>query len=111
MGIPFECDLCRFRNLDERNTIHGNARKNYILLYIRRAIMDVFWNRETSTVSGNLRRLRRDYFDSVEVLRIRRPVPIIGTNEVRDIVGMGCALHTLEGKFVRRCIVCTYFST
>ena len=58
--------------------------------------MDNFWILETSTVSGNFRRLRREYFDSVEVLSIRRPVPIIGTNEVRDIAGMVCALQTLD---------------
>ena len=58
--------------------------------------MDAFFSRETSTVTGNLRRLRRYYFDSVEALSIRRPVPIIGTDEVRYIVGMGRVLQTLE---------------
>ena len=66
--------------------------------------MDAFWSRETSTVSGDFRRLRREYFDSVEVLSIIRPWPIIGTNEVKDIVGMVFALQTMDasrkrGKF------------
>ena len=104
MGIPFECDLCRFRNLDERNTIHGNARNNYILLYIRRAIMDAFCIRETSTVFGNSMRLRRHYFDLVKVLSIRRPVTTIGTNKVRDIVCMRCALQTMNA--LRRKVKC-----
>ena len=47
------------------------------------------------TVLGYFRRLRRDYFDSVEVLSIRIPVPSIGTNEVRYRVGMLCAIQTL----------------
>ena len=47
-------------------------------------------------VLGNFRRLRREYFDSAEALSIRRSVPIIGTNKVRDIVGMGCATQTLD---------------
>ena len=71
---------------------------NYTLLCIWRAILDAFWSRETSTVSGNFRRLRRDYFDSAEALSIRRPVPIIGTNKVRDIFGMGCAIQNLDAS-------------
>ena len=47
-------------------------------------------------VLGNFRRLRRDYFDSAKALNIRRPVPIIGNNKVRDIVGMVFAIQTLE---------------
>ena len=58
--------------------------------------MDAFWGRETSTVLGNFRRLRRDYSDPVEALSTIRPVPIIGTDEVRYIVGMGRVLQTLE---------------
>ena len=47
-------------------------------------------------VSGDFRRLRRDYFNSVEVLSTITPVPIIITNEVRDIVVMGYAIQTLD---------------
>ena len=96
MGIPFECYIYQFRNVNEREPIYGNSRDNYNLLCIRQEILDDFWSRETSTVSGNFRRLRRDYFNSAEALRIRRPVFIIGTDEVREIVCMGCVLQTLE---------------
>ena len=96
MGILFECDLCQFINVNERDPIYGNARDNYTLLCIRRAILGAFWSRETSTVLGNFRRLIRDYFDSVEALRIRKPLPIFGNYKVRDIVVIRCALQTLE---------------
>ena len=95
MGIPFECDLCQIRNVYERDPTHGNAKDNYTLICIRRPILDAFWSRDTSTVLGNFRRLRRDYFEYVKELSIRRPVPIIGTDEFRDIVGMICALQAL----------------
>ena len=36
MGIPFECDLCQFRNMNEKDTIHGNSRDNLTLLCTRR---------------------------------------------------------------------------
>ena len=95
-GIPFECDLCRFRNLKERDPIHVSARDIYTLLCIRRAILDDFWSRYTSMVWGNFRILGRDYFEPAEVLSIIITVPIIVTEEVRDIVGMGCALQTMD---------------
>ena len=58
--------------------------------------MDYFWSRETSTVLGNFRRVIGDYFDSAEALITRRPVPIIGINKVRDRVGMGYAIQTMD---------------
>ena len=96
MGITFECDLYQFINVNERDPIHENSRDIYTLLCIRRAILYSFWSWETIMVSGNFRRHLRYYFDSVEQFSIRRPVPIIVTNEFRDIVGMGCALQTLD---------------
>ena len=74
--------------------MHGNSKDNYTLLCIRRAILGAFWSQETSTVSGNVRRLIRDYFESVEALSIRISVPIIVTDKVRNIVGMGCEIQT-----------------
>ena len=76
--------------------MHVNSKDNYTLLCIRQEILDAFWIQETSTVSGNVRRLRREYFGSVEALSIRRPVPIIGTNKSKDRVGMGCEIQTLD---------------
>ena len=66
MGILIECDMCQLRNVNERDPIYGNSKDDYTLLCIRRAILNVFWSRETSTVLGNFSRLRRDYFDSDE---------------------------------------------
>ena len=88
--------MCQFRNVKERDPIHGNSKDNYTLLYIRQAILDAFLSQETSMVSGNFRRLRREYFDSSKALSTRIPVPIIGTNKVRYRVGMGCTIQTLD---------------
>ena len=63
-----------------------------------RAILGAFWSQETSTVSGNVRILRREYFDSSEVLSIIITVPIIGTNKVRDRVRMGCAIQNMDAS-------------
>ena len=96
MGIPFEYNLCQFKKLNERDPIHGNSEDNYTLQCIRRSILDAFWSIDTSMVSVNFKRLKRDYFDSAEALITRRPVPIIGINKVRDRVGMGCAIQTMD---------------
>ena len=101
MGIPFEYDMCQFRNVNERDPINGNSKYNYTLLCIRRAILNAFWSRETSTILGNFRRLRRDYFDSADALRIRRPVPIIGTDKVRDRVVMESAIRNLDALQIK----------
>ena len=101
MGTPFECDLCQFKNVNKRDPIHGNSKDNYTLLCIRREIFDAFWSQETSTVLVNFRRLRRDDFDSIEALSIRRPVPIIGTNKVSYRVFMGCTIQTLENSRIK----------
>ena len=98
MGIPFEYDLCHFRNVNERDPVPHDPRDAFTLLCIRRANLDAMWSRETSTVSGNFRRLQRDYEDSIDALSIKNPMPIIGTDEVKDRVGMGCALMTLNAS-------------
>ena len=98
MVIQFECDLRQFIKVNEREPIHGNSKDSYTLLCIRRAILNAFWSQETSMVSGNIRILKRDYFDSAEALSIRILVPIIGTNKVKDIVGMVCAIQTMEAS-------------
>lgn len=40
MGIPFECDLCHFRNVVGRDPVWGQAKDEYTLICIRRANLD-----------------------------------------------------------------------
>ena len=54
MGIPFECDLCHFRNLNLRDPDPQSPKDNYTLMAIRRASLDSFWSRERSIVGANL---------------------------------------------------------
>ena len=53
---------------------------------------------EKRTVSGNFHRLQQDYIDSIEVFSIKKSMPVIGTNEVKDRVGMGITLMTLNSS-------------
>lgn len=45
MGVPYECDLCQFRNVKRRNPILSNESDGYTLLAIRRVNLDVFGSR------------------------------------------------------------------
>ena len=104
MGIPFECDLCHFRNISGRDPMQGNPGDDFALICICRANLDAMWSRETSTVTGNLNRMRPDYHDAIPFLPIKDPLPTLGHDEIEDRVGMGVAIMTLnaslrKGKF------------
>jgi len=93
MRIPFECDLCHFRNLNGFDLCPTNPKDQYTHLVIRRALLDAFWSRERSTVTGNLSRLLLDYRSGMNVLSIGRcPLPVLGSDKEVDRVGMGPAL-------------------
>ena len=99
MGIPFECDLCHFRNLNGFDPSPRNPKDQYTLLVIRRALLDAFWSRERSTVIGNLSRLILDYRSGMSVLSIARcPLPVLRSNKVVDRVGMGPSLLMLHAS-------------
>ena len=50
---PFECDTCIFRKLKGRDSKSSSESDNLLLEFIRRANMDAFWSRASSTVLGN----------------------------------------------------------
>lgn len=98
MGIPFECDVCHFRNLNHREPVWDNKRDVYTLMCIRRASLDAFWSREASTVSGNLNRLRLDLHLGGRLLSVRYVLPRMGSDTLEDRVGMGLAVYTLQAS-------------
>ena len=50
---PFECDLCVFHKLKKRDPNSNSEADKVLLAYIRRANLDAFWSRASSTVTGN----------------------------------------------------------
>ena len=106
MGVPFECDLCHFRNLTRRNPRWGEQQDEYTLTCVRRANLDAMWARATSTVRANLGRIRLDYRSARQVFSIYEPLPLLGWEKLEDRVGMGVAIMTLHsslrpGKYCR----------
>jgi hypothetical protein len=51
--VSFECDLCVFRKVKERDPIAGNLKDDMTQMCIRRITLDAFWSRASSTVTGN----------------------------------------------------------
>ena len=98
MGIPFECDVCHFRNVSRRDPMVGSSKDNYTLMCIRRVNLDAMWSRESSTVTSNLSRLQRDYRSAMSRLSIDDPLPTLGNDTIEDRVGMKCALFTLDAS-------------
>lgn len=55
-AVPFQCDLCQFRNIWFRNPVIGD---HQALVLIRRAILDAFWTREPSTIENITKDVRK----------------------------------------------------
>jgi hypothetical protein len=52
--VPFQCDLCHFRNMKDRDPLSSDHFDRNFLTAIRWANLHSFWGRAASTVSNNL---------------------------------------------------------
>ena len=53
MGVPFECNLCSFRDVTGRDPVLGDQNDHFTLVAIHRVLLVVMWARELDTVAGN----------------------------------------------------------
>ena len=96
IGVPFECDLCHFRNMNCRDSVWRSAKDMDTIEAIRRVLLDVFWAREEGTVSGNLSRMRRDYLDVQARYSIGDQLLLyFPTHNLQERVGMSAAITML----------------
>ncbi len=97
MGMPFECDLCLFRNVAGRDPDSSNKCNEFTLTAIRRVLLDVMWTREPDTVASNWSRSKRDFDMVIKHLSIDpcTILPVLGNPKVEDQVGLGVALTTV----------------
>lgn len=98
MAVPFECDLCHYRNLRKRDPDLSDHQDVYLLTAIRRANLDACWARAAKTVKDNLSRHVRDYNDAVKVFGLRGEnfLPQMGWPVLEDRVGMSLAVQALH---------------
>ena len=97
MGVPFECNLCSFRNTVGRDPVKGNNRDEFTLVAICWVLLDTMWAREPDTVASNWSRSKRDYDMAVNNLSLdyKTILPVLGNLAVGDRVGLGIALTTV----------------
>lgn len=118
MGIPFQCDLCHFRNLMGRDPLSTlvesefqdlmgresqarDGRDEFLLLCIRRAILDAMWARKPDTVSSNLGQLRRMHRDGKNTYGLHNPLPLLGPFLLIDTCDMKPAVLALKSSLCR----------
>eukprot|EP00956_Cyclotella_meneghiniana_P007531 scaffold10178_cov23-Cyclotella_meneghiniana.AAC.3 len=98
MGIPFECDLCHFRNVTKRDPELSCPRDGHTMMFIRRANLDACWSRAESTVRSNLSRIVLDTQSAEFSFDLFDYLPKLGSPRVEDRVGMAVAIVTLNAS-------------
>ena len=93
MMCPFQCDTCHFYNIQGRRP-GTKTQDDVLMMCIRRANLDAFWSRETSTVEANRREGIRVLGLSAR-LGVDNPYPKCTTFPVDDSFGMLIACESL----------------
>ena len=92
---PFQCETCWFGNIFQRDPISHSEVDTRVVVLLRRANLDLFWSRESSTVAGNLGKVRK----VMEMWQDRNhhgPLPAITPWANSDEMGMRTAITMLE---------------
>jgi hypothetical protein len=92
---PFQCDVCHFRNIKGHNPGQDMAKDKALLVGIRRANLDAFWGRASSTVASNFRDLKKYNKIALDQLGVTTSLPDMGPFPLKDIWGVGIAVITL----------------
>ena len=93
---PFQCDLCHFRNMTDRDPQELLPMDNRLLKCIRRANLDALWATEPDTVSKNLSELRRGAGIAASLGIHKKMFRPMGPYPVDDSFGMSAAIVMLQ---------------
>lgn len=93
--VPFQCELCHFRNFTDRNPWNFTGQDDELMCFARRENLDAFWSREPPTTRKNLREcLRMD--KSAKRFGYRYVVPPMGPFPLEDTVGITATFAILD---------------
>jgi hypothetical protein len=92
---PFQCELCPFRNIMGRDPVTGENDDLELFEIMRRANLDAFWERASSTVGSNL---RAGMQSEKTTGRLNMPslTPPMGPFPLKDSLGMSVAIAVLD---------------
>lgn len=93
--VPFQCEMCHFRNILGRNLMRGLESDRELEALMRRASLDAFWSWAPSTVTNNLREAARSerFADRVGIPSI---TPALGPFPLSDVLGMRVTVAVLD---------------
>ena len=118
VGIPgahlvttFQCDLCVFRTLFDREPLNVSMDKANVAI-IRRMNLDAIWSREPSTISHNLRSLKM-IIENCEKRGCNPKLPPLGPHPLEDVYGFTIAYSMLiqSRRKGKHCDTHTQFAT
>jgi hypothetical protein len=91
---PFQCDLCHCRSIQKWDYRATDAKDRLLLQCIRRASLDAFWARESSTVQANLQGAKK--LEGIgDSLGMESVCPPMGPYSTEDMMGLGLAVCIL----------------
>ena len=93
--VPFQCELCHFRNVYGREPKKINLKDKEFFKFVRRANLDAFWSREPTTVAKNLSQLNR-MSRTKNKFGFASTTPPLGPFPVADDLGMKAAVAILD---------------
>lgn len=93
---PFQCDICHFRNLYQRDPSSDKAPDMMCLVAIRRATLDAFWARAATTVNGTRLYVKKLFSTGKQVYGLGDILPEMGPFNLQDDFGMRVAIITLH---------------
>ena len=93
--VPFQCELCHFRNIYGREPKDNNLKDKEFFKFARRANLDAVWSREPNTVSKNLGQLSR-MLKTEQRFGFESTTPPIGPFPLEDSLGMKAAIAVLD---------------
>ena len=93
--VPFQCELCHFRNVYGRDPSKTNLKDEEFFKLVRKANLDSFWSREPTTVSKNVSNLNRMLKTEIKFGFDSATLPM-GPFPMEDSWGMRAAVTILD---------------
>ena len=93
--VPFQCEACWFGNIFQGSPILHSNMDQRVMGLLRRANLDLFWSRETSSIAGNMSKVKK-VIDMWKERNHYSPLPAITPWGEIDNLGMSTVITMLE---------------